>query len=252
MRAALLLSLLLHALLLAAFAWQFRPLPALTPPLQVLLLPASAPAPAPAPAALTAPRGGKHAVAPAATRPAVTAEQTPTQAPIPAARRATPAEAAPARTSATPPATVLAAGKAAAATGSAPASSSSTGSNAAANLAPATAGAASPPAVANGSTAAGSEKTGESRAVRVRFSPKPPYPALSRELGEEGVVLLRISVSAGGQFEQVQLLRSSGFIRLDRAARDGVRSWRFDAAWQGGQPVADSIDIPVRFRLDEL
>jgi len=243
MRAALLLSLALHALLLAAFAWQFRPLPALTPPLQVLLLPA------PAPAALTALRGDSRAVAAAAARlPAVTAAS----APVPAARRATPSASAPARTSATPPATVLAAGKAAAATGSAPASSSSTGSNAAANLAPATGGASSPPAVANGSTATGSEKTGESRAVRVRFSPKPPYPALSRELGEEGVVLLRISVSAGGQFEQVQLLRSSGFIRLDRAARDGVRSWRFDAAWQGGQPVADSIDIPVRFRLDEL
>ncbi|MDC7699021.1 energy transducer TonB [Vogesella indigofera] len=243
MRAALLLSLALHALLLAAFAWQFRPLPALTPPLQVLLLPA----PAPAPAALTAPRGDSRAVAAAAARPPAVTTPTPT----PAARRATPAASAPARTSATPPATVLAAGKAAAASRSAPASSS-TGSNAAANLAPATAGATSPPAVANGSTAAGSEKTGESRAVRVRFSPKPAYPALSRELGEEGVVLLRISVSAGGQFEQVQLLRSSGFIRLDRAARDGVRSWRFDAAWQGGQPVADSIDIPVRFRLDEL
>lgn len=243
MRAALLLSLALHALLLAVFAWQFRPLPALTPPLQVLLLSA------PAPAALTAPRGDSRAVAAAAARPpAVTKSPTP----APAARRATPAASAPARTGATPPATVLAAGKAAAATGSAPASSSSTGSNAAANLAPATAGATSPPALANGSTATGGEKTGESRAVRVRFAPKPAYPALSRELGEEGVVLLRISVSAGGQFEQVQLLRSSGFIRLDRAARDGVRSWRFDAAWQGGQPVADSIDIPVRFRLDEL
>ncbi len=145
-----------------------------------------------------------------------------------------------------PPATVLAAGKAAAATGSAPASSSSTGSNTAANLA--TAG--PTPAAADGK-AGGAENPGESRAVRVRFAPKPPYPALSRELGEEGVVLLRISVGAGGEFEQVQLLRSSGFIRLDRAARDGVRSWRFDAAWQAGQPVAASIDIPVRFRLDE-
>ncbi|MGM8061881.1 energy transducer TonB [Vogesella indigofera] len=247
MRAALLLSLALHALLLAAFAWQFRPLPALTPPLQLLLL--SAPVPAPS---ASAPRGGSRAVAPSAARPAVTAELTPTQAPIPAARRATPAAVASAQTSAVPPATALAAGKAAATGGSVPASSSSSGSNAAANLAPAAAGAASPPALANGNTATGGEKTGESRAVRVRFSPKPPYPALSRELGEEGVVLLRISVSAGGQFEQVQLLRSSGFIRLDRAARDGVRSWRFDAAWQGGQPVADSIDIPVRFRLDEL
>lgn len=245
MRAALLLSLALHGLLLAAFAWQFRPLPVLTPPLQVLLLPPSV-------AAATPPRGDHRAVAPAATRPAVTAEQMSTQAPTPAARRATPAEAAPAQTSAARPATALAAGKAAAASRSAPASSSSTDSNAAANLAPAAAGAASLPVVANGNTATGGEKTGESRAVRVRFAPKPPYPALSRELGEEGVVLLRISVSAGGEFEQVQLLRSSGFIRLDRAARDGVRSWRFDAAWQGGQPVADSIDIPVRFRLDEL
>ena len=34
----------------------------------------------------------------------------------------------------------------------------------------------------NGNTATGGEKTGESRAVRVRFAPKPPYPALSREL----------------------------------------------------------------------
>jgi len=125
-------------------------------------------------------------------------------------------------------------------------SSKGSGSNTAANLATAS----TAPAAADGK-AGGAENPGESRAVRVRFAPKPPYPALSRELGEEGVVLLRISVGAGGEFEQVQLLRSSGFIRLDRAARDGVRSWRFDAAWQAGQPVAASIDIPVRFRLDE-
>ncbi|GHD79895.1 energy transducer TonB [Vogesella fluminis] len=238
MRAALLLSLALHALLLAAFAWQFRPLPARTPPLQLLLQPA---------AEVMAPRGGDRAVAPAAPRqPAVT--------PAPAVRRAAPPPSTPSPSTlsplaaATPPATAPATGTAAAASATAPAGSN--GSNAAANLAPA-AGAASPPAVANGNTATGGEKTGESRAVRVRFAPKPPYPALSRELGEEGVVLLRIAVGAGGQCEQVQLLRSSGFVRLDRAARDSVRSWRFDAAWQGGQPVAASIDIPVRFRLDE-
>lgn len=234
MRLALLLSLALHALLLAAFAWQFRPLPALTPPLQVLLLPASLPAAA----VMTAPRGGDRAVAPAAPRQ-------PAAAAAPAARRAAPPPSTP--PAATPPATAPATGKAAVASAAAPAGSSSgSGSNAAAKLA----GASTAPAAAEGK-AGGTENAGESRAVRVRFSPKPPYPALSRELGEEGVVLLRISVGAGGEFEQVQLLRSSGFVRLDRAARDGVRSWRFDAAWQGGQPVAASIDIPVRFRLDE-
>lgn len=245
MRLALLLSLALHGLLLAAFAWQFRPLPALTPPLQVLLLPASLSAAA----VMTAPRGGNRAVAPAAPRQPAAAP-----APAPAARRAAPPPSTPStpstpsmRPAATPPATAPATGKAAVATAAAPAGSSSgSGSNAAANLATAS----TAPAAAEGK-AGGAEKAGESRAVRVRFSPKPPYPALSRELGEEGVVLLRISVGAGGEFEQVQLLRSSGFVRLDRAARDGVRSWRFDAAWQGGQPVAASIDIPVRFRLDE-
>lgn len=234
MRAALLLSLTLHALLLAAFAWQFRPLPALAPPLQVLLLPAEE--------MLTAPRGGERTVAPVAARQPAAA---------PAARhviQSAPAPApAPSRPEVTPPVTAQATGKAATAAAVAPAAGSgSAGSHAAANLATAS----TAPAAADGK-AGGAENPGESRAVRVRFAPKPPYPALSRELGEEGVVLLRISVGAGGEFEQVQLLRSSGFIRLDRAARDGVRSWRFDAAWQAGQPVAASIDIPVRFRLDE-
>lgn len=247
MRLALLLSLALHGLLLAAFAWQFRPLPALTPPLQVLLLPASLSAAA----VMTAPRGGNRAVAPAALRQPAAA---PAAAAAAAARRAAPPPSTPSTPStpsplpaATPPATAPATGKAAVVSAAAPAGSSSgSGSNAEANLATAS----TAPAAAEGK-AGGTEKAGESRAVRVRFSPKPPYPALSRELGEEGVVLLRISVGAGGEFEQVQLLRSSGFVRLDRAARDGVRSWRFDAAWQDGQPVAASIDIPVRFRLDE-
>lgn len=244
MRLALLLSLALHALLLAAFAWQFRPLPALTPPLQVLLLSE----PLPAAAVMTAPRGGERAVAPAAPRQPAPA---PAAAAAAAARRAAPPPSTPSPLPvATPPATAPATGKATVTSAAAPAGSSSgSGSNAAANLAAASTAPAA--AAADGKAGGGAEKAGESRAVRVRFSPKPPYPALSRELGEEGVVLLRISVGAGGEFEQVQLLRSSGFVRLDRAARDGVRSWRFDAAWQGGQPVAASIDIPVRFRLDE-
>lgn len=234
MRVALLLSLALHALLLAAFAWQFRPLPALAPPLQVLLLPAAE--------VLTAPRGGERTVAPvAARRPAAAsaARHVTQSAPAPAP--------APSQPAATPPVIAPTTGKADVASVAAPAGSSKgSGSNTAANLATAS----TVPAAADGK-AGGAENPGESRAVRVRFAPKPPYPALSRELGEEGVVLLRVSVGAGGEFEQVQLLRSSGFIRLDRAARDGVRSWRFDAAWQAGQPVAASIDIPVRFRLDE-
>lgn len=234
MRVALLLSLALHGLLLAAFAWQYRPLPALAPPLQVLLLPAEE--------VMAAQRAGKRAMAPVAARQPAAAS---------AARHVTQSAPAPApvpsRPEVTRPVTAQATGKAATAAAVAPAAGSgSTGSHAAANLA--TAGTA--PASADGK-GGGAENPGESRTVRVRFAPKPPYPALSRELGEEGVVLLRISVGAGGEFEQVQLLRSSGFIRLDRAARDGVRSWRFDAAWQAGQPVAASIDIPVRFRLDE-
>jgi protein TonB len=81
-------------------------------------------------------------------------------------------------------------------------------------------------------------------------NPPPAYPPLSRRLGEQGRVVLRVLVNAGGSADEVQILDSSGFARLDDVARDTVRSWRFVPAKRGESPVAAWVLIPISFRLE--
>lgn len=81
-------------------------------------------------------------------------------------------------------------------------------------------------------------------------NPAPAYPPLSRRMREEGKVMLRVQVTAEGLPAQVDLAESSGFARLDAAAREAVQRWRFVPAKQGGQPVAAAVIVPVVFKLE--
>jgi len=81
-------------------------------------------------------------------------------------------------------------------------------------------------------------------------NPKPVYPATSRRLGEQGKVLLRVLVSAGGLAEKVELKTSSSFARLDQAAQDAVSRWHFVPARRGEQAIAAWVQVPVIFQLD--
>ncbi|WP_292932973.1 energy transducer TonB [Noviherbaspirillum sp.] len=81
-------------------------------------------------------------------------------------------------------------------------------------------------------------------------NPAPVFPALSRRMHEEGKVLLLVQVSAKGEAENVQIKQSSGYIRLDEAAVNAVRKWRFIPARRGSEPVASSVVVPIVFRLD--
>ncbi len=80
-------------------------------------------------------------------------------------------------------------------------------------------------------------------------NPAPAYPALSRRMGEQGRVLLRVYVHADGSAGQVEIRESSGFERLDRAAREAVARWRFVPARQGERPVAAWVLVPISFSL---
>lgn len=82
-------------------------------------------------------------------------------------------------------------------------------------------------------------------------NPSPAYPAASRRLGEEGRVLLRIKVSAQGLPLRVEIKQSSGFQRLDDAARAAVERWRFVPARQGGEAVESSVLVPLQFKLTQ-
>ena len=80
-------------------------------------------------------------------------------------------------------------------------------------------------------------------------NPKPGYPNLSRRLGEQGTVLLRVFVTAAGNSTQVDLKRSSGYPRLDRAAHDAVRSWKFVPAKREEKAVDVWVVVPIKFSL---
>lgn len=81
-------------------------------------------------------------------------------------------------------------------------------------------------------------------------NPAPSYPALSRRLHEQGRVLLRVLVNPGGRADKVQIQSSSGHARLDSAARDAVRVWKFVPAKRGAELVPAWVLIPVSFRLE--
>lgn len=80
-------------------------------------------------------------------------------------------------------------------------------------------------------------------------NPAPAYPAISRRLGEQGRVLLRVYVNPDGNAAQVEIRETSGFERLDKAARDTVQRWRFLPAKQGERGVAAWVLVPISFSL---
>ena len=112
--------------------------------------------------------------------------------------------------------------------------------------------AAAPAAVAPKPAAAPSAGTGKRTVAKPNYlrNPPPKYPAESRKLREEGVVLLKVSVTPEGRAANVQLQRSSGFSRLDQAALNAVRRWEFNPARVGLTAVACAVEVPVRFGLN--
>lgn len=80
-------------------------------------------------------------------------------------------------------------------------------------------------------------------------NPAPAYPPISRRNNEQGRVLLRVLVAADGTAQEVALKTSSGHERLDQAALDTVRQWRFVPARVGGEPVAAWVVVPISFSL---
>lgn len=90
-------------------------------------------------------------------------------------------------------------------------------------------------------------------ATQISYShnPKPVYPREARRKRQEGVVLLRVTVSAHGIPITVHIQESSGHRLLDRAASKAVRNWQFIPATKGGIAVVGTVDVPIRFFLKD-
>lgn len=80
-------------------------------------------------------------------------------------------------------------------------------------------------------------------------APQPVYPALSKRMGEQGKVVLRILVSEKGSPDQVQVHASSGFARLDEAGRQAALRALFKPHLEDGRPVAVFVIVPLNFQL---
>ena len=80
-------------------------------------------------------------------------------------------------------------------------------------------------------------------------NPPPPYPRESRLAGEQGMVLLAVSLDAYGAVQSLAIEQSSGFPRLDTAALHAVKLWKFRPAKVAGVSISSSIQVPVKFVL---
>ena len=74
------------------------------------------------------------------------------------------------------------------------------------------------------------------------------YPALAREAGIEGQVVVQFVVNEEGEVEDATVLRSPDDL-LSEAALAAVRQSRFEPGRNGGAPVKVRFAVPVTFRL---
>jgi len=77
----------------------------------------------------------------------------------------------------------------------------------------------------------------------------PKYPRLARRRGLEGRLMLRVYVSSEGKTKSIKIIKTSGHLLLDRAARQAVKLWKFEPARRAGVPVSGFVNVPVIFKL---
>lgn len=90
----------------------------------------------------------------------------------------------------------------------------------------------------------------EELAVNCPHRPAPVYPASARRLRESGTVLVKVWLSAQGEVEDAQIVESSGYVRLDKAALATVNRWRCNAPSRNGQPAPAVALQPFHFDLN--
>jgi bla regulator protein BlaR1 len=92
---------------------------------------------------------------------------------------------------------------------------------------------------------------GDDTEVAYRQLHPPKYPRDAVEQRLQGDVLVQVEVLSDGAAGQLSVSVSSGSGLLDEAALEAVSKWQFHPAKRAGTPIVSSIQVPVRFSLDE-
>jgi TonB family protein len=85
--------------------------------------------------------------------------------------------------------------------------------------------------------------------LKVTRRVEPNYPPASRRAGEQGTAVFSVLVDASGHPQEVKVLTSSGYDRLDQAAMEAIRRWMFDPAVRDSQKVTAWTSVRVKFQL---
>lgn len=80
------------------------------------------------------------------------------------------------------------------------------------------------------------------------FNPTPVYPAELMARRIEGLVKLRVELSAEGKVVRASVSQSSGYVAFDRAALEVIYRWRFTSSQQG-TPTTRRLTVPIRFGI---
>ena len=75
------------------------------------------------------------------------------------------------------------------------------------------------------------------------------YTSFSKRSGEQGTVIVRLVIDQTGNVEDVVLLQSSTFPRLDRSASEIGRRYRFKPYLVNGSPQRISTNLLIKFNL---
>jgi protein TonB len=100
-----------------------------------------------------------------------------------------------------------------------------------------------------GSSAGDATGAGDGSGPSIVHTVPPLYSADSAAAHEHGTVAVRVLVDAQGLPSQIRVARSSGFARLDAAATEAVRRYRFRPAIRKAQPQQSWTTVAVDFSL---
>ena len=78
---------------------------------------------------------------------------------------------------------------------------------------------------------------------------RPDYPKTARQRGEEGDVVLALSIDERGRVNRAEVAETSGFAELDDAAVRAAERARFVPAKSGRTSVSSTARITITFRL---
>lgn len=78
----------------------------------------------------------------------------------------------------------------------------------------------------------------------------PPYPSLSKRLGEQGKVVVRVFIGTDGLASQAEIRSSSGYDRLDQTALKTALTWKYVPGKVNGEAKAMWFNVPIHFVLE--